>query len=373
MENEENDISLFFDAPKLEGLTTYMRHCDAIAGNLCPPSACNVALIGVSDNPTKPSAADAIRRQLYPLRGDFGRLRVADLGNIKPGNGANNAFFGLQCVVERLTANGIVCIVMADDQRLTTALVEGLAHNRTDLSLSLLDARLDVGTSIDLPAQTTAQNYLLPLSFHNAIGYCNVLGYQQYYCSDSQLHHLEKHNAIDASLRLGLLRSHLFRAEPVLRDTDALSIDLCAIRQSDAPGATLPSPNGLMGEEACQLMRYAGTSDRLAVAGIFGLDCENDQRNQTAALAAQMLWHLLEGLDRRVGDYPAGSLEKCRRFFIPGQAEDELHFYYSPKLNRWWVEVPTKQGKRIMACQPDDYENAKNGQTPAVWFRHFMK
>lgn len=372
MENEENNINLFFDKVHVEPSNTFMRTCDSFAGSLFTDNY-NVALIGVSEEPSKASVADAIRKQLYPLKGNFRNIKVADLGNIKPGEKDNNAFFGLQYVIEHLTAKGIVCIVMGDNQRLTSAMVEGLAHNRTNLALSVLDSRIDIGCDLNIPGKTNASNFLLPLSFHSAIDFCNILGFQQYYCSDSQYQHMEKHNAIDPNMRLGLLRSSLYKAEPTLRDTDIFSIDMNVIRQSDAPAASQPSPNGLMGEEACQLMRYAGTSDRLSVAGIFGMECEYDQRNQTAALAAQMLWHLFEGLDRRVGDYPATDIEKCRKFVIPGEREAELHFYFSPKLNRWWVEVPTKSGKKIMACQPTDYEDAKKNQTPAVWFRHFMK
>ena len=40
--------------------------------------------------------------------------------------------------------------------------------------------------------------------------------------------------------------------EPVIRQTNLLSFDVCAIKHSDAP-ANGESPNGLTGEEACTL------------------------------------------------------------------------------------------------------------------------
>ncbi len=63
--------------------------------------------------------------------------------------------------------------------------------------------------------------------------------------------------------RLGHIQSKLEEAEPILRNADILSFDISAIRQSDAPACATTTPNGLYGEEACQVMRYAGMSDKL--------------------------------------------------------------------------------------------------------------
>lgn len=375
MENEGNKVSLFFDKPTVSTRqNTLMSAEDTLGGKLVDADY-NIALIGVSDNEEAggASVADAIRKSLYALKGNFKKLKIADLGNIKTGGQENNSLFGLQCVVEQLTAQGVVCIVLGNNQRLTTAMVEGLSKNKEGLSLSVIDSRLDLGCDLNKPQKINEHNFLLPLTIHPAVDFCNVLAFQQYYCSEAQLDFMEQNNALDTQLRLGALRYKLFQAEPTLRDTDVLSIDMNAIRQADAPAATHPSPNGLMGEEACQLMRFAGTSDRISVIGLFGMETKFDSREQTSALAAQLVWHLLEGLDRRVGDYPASDISNCQKNIIPGEREMELHFYFSSKLNRWWVEVPTKKGKRIMACQPNDYENAKQGQTPAIWFRNFLK
>ncbi len=383
MENEENSIDQFFDTVETHTTNAHMQKKDSFAGQLCKKGY-NVALIGVSDHNVKNgNVADAIRKELYSLKGGFKNLKIADLGNIKSGSKKNNTFFGLQYVIEQLTSKGIVCIVMGNNQNFTIATVEGVRRHNNEISLTVLDSRLDLGTSLTMPSKTNENNFLLPLTIHPSVSFCNVLGFQQYYCSNSQLQYMEQHNAIDTfarnvnnieyTTRIGRLRQNLFKAEPILRDTDILSIDMNVVRQADAPAATHPSPNGFQGEEICQLLQYAGTSDRLSVVGLFGMENKFDQRGQTAALAAQMLWHLIEGLDNRAGDYPATSIDNCKMMVIPGEKENELHFYYSDKLQHWWVEVPTKNGKRIMACQAKDYEEAKMGIKPNVWFRHFLK
>ena len=62
--------------------------------------------------------------------------------------------------------------------------------------------------------------------------------------------------------RLGEVRSCMEDAEPVIRNADMISVDVSAIRFPDAPGSHNESPNGFYGDEACQLMRYAGMSDK---------------------------------------------------------------------------------------------------------------
>jgi formiminoglutamase len=48
-----------------------------------------------------------------------------------------------------------------------------------------------------------------------------------------------------------------------------LSVDISAVRQSDAPGNEHASPNGFYGEEICRICRYAGMSDKLSTAGFY--------------------------------------------------------------------------------------------------------
>ena len=88
-------------------------------------------------------------------------------------------------------------------------------------------------------------------------------------------------------IRLGTLRSNLVVAEPFLRDAHLVSMDISAVKQSEAPGTRFSSPNGLLAEEACQLARYAGLSEQVSCFGIFEVNPKYDNHDQTAHLAAQ--------------------------------------------------------------------------------------
>ena len=106
------------------------------------------------------------------------------------------------------------------------------------------------------------------------------------------------------SFRLGDLRENIKEAEPYLRNADIVSLDLCSIKQGDAPGTTDPSPNGLEAHHICIISRYAGMSDRVSSLGIFELDLSKDLHSQTTNLISQIIWYFLEGFSLRVSDYP---------------------------------------------------------------------
>ena len=64
-----------------------------------------------------------------------------------------------------------------------------------------------------------------------------MLGHQQYLVNKKQQEELEE-KAFEV-IRLGTLRSNLAVAEPFLRDAHLVSMDIAAVKQSDAPGHTV--------------------------------------------------------------------------------------------------------------------------------------
>ncbi|MBK7482871.1 MAG: hypothetical protein IPI72_08995 [Flavobacteriales bacterium] len=76
------------------------------------------------------------------------------------------------------------------------------------------------------------------------------LGFQTYLVDQPGIDLMDK-LFFDAH-RLGELRSNMADAEPVMRNGDSLSVDMSAVRRSDAPGTSRPGPNGFHGEEICQ-------------------------------------------------------------------------------------------------------------------------
>jgi formiminoglutamase len=162
--------------------------------------------------------------------------------------------------------------------------------------------------------------------------------------------------------------------EPLLRDTHFAAIDISSVRQSDAPGTFTPSPNGFYGEEICLLARYAGISDSMKMFGLFDVNPELDNRSQTSALAAQILWFFLEGFSQKQYEAPAMSNTTPGRFIKyhvrVTDLHDDLIFVKSNLTDRWWFEFPGEENNNTyMACSHDDYLKANRNEVPERWLR----
>ncbi len=132
------------------------------------------------------------------------------------------------------------------------------------INIAAVDSVFDLGnTEQDL----TSRSYLSKIIMHQPnflFNYTNI-GYQSYFV-DPDAAELMKNLYFDV-YRLGKIRDNMNEVEPLVRNADLLSIDVSAIRQSDAPGNGNSSPNGLYGEEMCLITRYAGLSDKLSSIG----------------------------------------------------------------------------------------------------------
>src|SRR6185295_17792470 len=111
------------------------------------------------------------------------------------------------------------------------------------------------------------------------------IGYQTYFVGNEQVELMNK--LFFDAYRLGQVRKDMEEVEPIVRNADIVSFDITAVRNSDAPGNGKASPNGFYGEEACQIARYAGISDKLTSIGFYEINPDLDKNSQTSHLAAQ--------------------------------------------------------------------------------------
>lgn len=334
-----------------------------------------VAIIGVKSemnpgNPGSESAPDAIRQQLYALRGGFSQTRIADLGNLKSGKSLADTYAALKCVTAELLAQGVIPIIIGGSHELTQPLFEAMKETKKEIMTTLIDCKLDYPySSTDVFDGNTFAGKII---HDEQTEEFKLLGYQGYYCPLSYIEKLEGHKC--HLVRAGELFRNIMSAEPYLRDTDLLSIDMSAIRHADSPGYARAISNGLSGEEICQLAHYAGLSDRLSAFGIFEANPNFDDSDQTVSLAAQVIWHFIEGIDNRYGDYPAKEIQNYqeRVAIFPSEEEKNIHFYHNRSNNRWWIKIPTKAGDKIYACRLSDFQTACEGDLPDIWMRHYM-
>ena len=93
-----------------------------------------------------------------------------------------------------------------------------------------------------------------------------------------------------------ILEKNISSVEPILRDSNMLSLDISSISSAYAKANNYCSPNGLNGNEICKLLFYAGVSDKLKSFGIFEYNQNLDQDDQTAKLISQIIWYFFRGI-----------------------------------------------------------------------------
>jgi hypothetical protein len=159
-----------------------------------------------------------------------------------------------------------------------------------------------------------------------------------------------------------------------------MSLDLQSIRNSDFAGDYYNSPNGFYADQICQIVRYAGISDKLTSFGIFNL-LPGNISSSSNQLVAQIIWYFLDGISQRKGDFPIGSKKDYLKFIVHMESyENDLVFYKSHKSDRWWMEVPypLKSGMKferhhMVPCNHEDYQLAMQNEMPDLWWKTFQK
>ena len=331
----------------------------------------DVAIIGIEESTnSKERGCDktpnAVRSILYGLSSFDRELKIVDLGNIN-GNTINDKYFALKEVTAHLIENSVIPLIIGGSQEFTLTLADAVSSLTRKWSLSVIDSRIDYITD---SGEFNSRNFLKKLFSGNKqyLNNVNLLGVQKYLYSSAQEQFVND-NYFNL-LRLGEIRNEdLRKAEPCLRDTDLLSIDVSAVKSSDLPAQAGAMPNGLFSHEICQLARYAGLSDRLKVIGLFELSPGFDTITGIGvSLAAQIVWHFLEGVSMRHNDYPVRDIESYTIYIVHLEDyEIDIRFFSNPQNGRWWVEVPGEDENIVISCCKQDYDDAIKNIIPDKW------
>ena len=346
----------------------------------------NLVLIGVEEdrasvnNNGTAKAPNAVRKHLYDLyQGDY-KIRVADFGNIKAGESIQDTYAALKLVVEELVKKDIIPIIIGGGQDLTYAQYRGYQELEQKVEVAIVDSKFDLDQEHTEDMPLNSQTYLNHLILHQPdyLFNLNNVAYQTYLVSKESINMYDK--LFFNAQRVGLIAGKLDQAEPIIRAADMVSFDIGAIRASEAPGNANAVPNGLFGDEACQLARYAGMSDKCSSVGFYEFNPTFDPMEQTAMLVSQMIWCFMDGYYNRKHDAPLIPKSAYIIYRTPLENEDhELVFVKSKKSDRWWMQVPYFGTKSVnerfylVPCRYEDYQLAVAGEMPDLWWRTHQK
>ena len=333
-----------------------------------------LAIFGIPEDRNSPNtgsslAPDRVRAKLYNLYRVNEKLRIIDLGNLKRATTVNDTYFGVRDVMTDLLNNQVTAIVLGGSQDITQGIFLSFEQRAGRINVVTIDSRIDLEEG---PLNSSSWN--VPLMKSPKLFKYTIMGSQQYLVNRKHQEYLEERSF--EIVRLGALRSNLALAEPFLRDAQLVSFDIAAIKQSDAPGTQLPSPNGLLAEEACQLARFSGLSEQVSCFGLYEINPRYDIHDQTAHLASQAIWYFIEGYSQRKREKPAQNNPDFKVFLVNHEdMEHALTFYKSLITGRWWMEIPEIKtgGQVLVACSQEEYQQACNHDIPEMWWKAFQR
>jgi formiminoglutamase len=306
------------------------------------------------------AAPDSIRKQFYSLYCWHPDLRMADIGNLKKGATLEDTYAALKTVVKELLNEKKTVIILGGAHDLTLSQYYAYEDLKKPIEATCVDSLID----LNLDSDFRCDNFLMEMltGDPNFIRHYNHIGFQSYYVHPRVLETMDKLR-FDC-YRVGNVKENIEEMEPVLRNTNLYSFDIAAIAHAYAP-ANDTSPNGLTGEEACLLMRYAGMSPNINTIGIYGYDADKDVHELTAKQISQMLWYLLDGKSRSRREAKLDEKDSFNEYHT-AFAEVETTFLQSKKTGRWWMQLPDK---KFIACSYKDYLLASSNEIPERWLR----
>lgn len=309
---------------------------------------------------------------LFP--GQDWNVKIYDLGDMSPGASLTDTYFAVQTVVAELIKNSCIPILVGGSMDLLHAVSVGYEVTEQLINICAIDERISLGKPDE---EITSDGYLSSLLLRRPCYLFNhaTIGLQP---NRNNPMNLDLYDKLYFDVcRLGAFNSDFKLAEPILRNSDIIGMNLESLKASERM-VEEGNPNGFTVEQFCQIAKYSGISDKLSCFGIFNPVLAH---GQDAAIVAHAIWYLIDGIESRKGDFPIGSKKEYMRFTVVMDNEfQELVFYKSNKSDRWWMEVPYPPSEHVkferhhlVPCNQQDYENAMQNELPDLWWRTYQK
>jgi Arginase/agmatinase/formimionoglutamate hydrolase, arginase family len=338
----------------------------------------DVAIFGVLESRNafekKPEKLDLseVRIQLYKLMMGNWNSTIIDIGDVEEGDTVEDTYFVVKEIVAGLLEENIIPVVIGLTQDITYPTYRAFDKIKDMVNLVSIDSRFDFGEDEELISSHSYMSKIITDKPNNLFNFSNI-GYQSYFNAQEEMDLMER--LFFDAYRLGEIANNIGLAEPVLRSSDIVSLDLRAIRAAEIGMSKNFSPNGFTGREICAIARYAGISDRVSLFGIY----EGENSPQAFQMIAQIIWYFIEGLSFRIKEQPSSKSEDFTKFTVPTDSE-ELVFFKSHVTERWWVEVPSILAEHtktnsvaLLPCTEEDYLDACNQIIPERWFKAYRK
>lgn len=347
-------------------------HVKFLEDDLYDFSEYDIAILGVKEaraagfkNLSSDMAPDEIRKDFYRLQVPNPMPKLLDLGNILDAEEVADTYAKLEAVLSFIYKNNIPIIILGGSQDLTVSQFNSLESIQDEASIVIVDERIDLLKSQETITSDGFIQHLLASS-HPQLFHLTLFGYQSYFTNYNVLDVLDSMSY--ETIRLGQARYSVPQWAHIFQMADMASIDISCVKQSDAPGRSMQTPNGFQSDELCQITRLCGMSAKVKSIGIYEVNPQFDIRHLSTQMVAHSLWYFLEGFTYRTIESPeaADQYENFNVYMVE-HAEFEskpFHFWQSKLSGNWWVELPENgsQADRFFPCSKADYESSALGE-----------
>lgn len=303
---------------------------------------------------------DKIREQFYQLYYWHSQVKIADIGNIKSGALLTDSYAAAKTVIAELIREKKTVVILGGSHDNTL----GQYYAYGSLNKIIEAAGIDSNINLNMESPLRHESFLMEVltGEPNYIRHYNHIGFQIYNIHPKMMETMDKLR-FDC-FRVGKAKEHMEEMEPVIRNSNMVTVDIAAIANAYAP-ATDISPNGFTGEEICTLTKYAGMSPNVSTLGIYGYLPERDTNDLTAKQIAHMLWYFVDGKQISKNEVKIEDRDDFNEYHT-ALAEIETVFLQSKRTGRWWMQMPDK---KFIACSYTDYVMASNNEIPERWLR----
>src|SRR5665647_970963 len=265
---------------------------------------------------------------------------------------------------------GSGCLQVADAPDAIRRHLYALTTCPPEFNLVIVDDRIDNNERENSPSD---EFYINNLPIGTSV---SVIAGQSYFICQQE-HDIVAEGYNGEILTLGEIRADFKEMEPLLRESDLVSFDFGSLKSSEAPGQYRISPNGLTGEEACQIAWYSGISTKQTWFGLFGYSPSFDSTSFGAMMSAQIGWYFINGVSKRLDEEPIDEATNFEHYHIPIDGlDDPISFLQHPVSRRWWMEVPDENCDIFpvrIPCSKKDYRKACENEIPERWWKYFSK
>jgi formiminoglutamase len=264
---------------------------------------------GVRRNGGRPGAAkapDAIRRQFYKLTTFNIARNIIDVGNVKLGNSLEETHENHAAVVAALLRDGKRVIVLGGGNDVSYP--DGVAMSETYGAANWIAVNVDSHLDVRVAEQRNSGTPYRQLLEEKLLrpDYFYEVGYQTHFCSPIYYDYIRNLGVHRISLEMLRSRSEIdteikeqIRLNFVNHSTSLntfFGFDLDAVRSSDAPGTSAPSPLGLRAGEFITLVKYAASLANTKIIEFSEVNPDYDQDDRTTKLVAIGMHRFCSGI-----------------------------------------------------------------------------